>query len=286
LIEDRIARVLRETGRWPLVASQVAGLCGQSPKRAAKDCELLASKDVLKRVALFLQGRMGRPLVAFFHSRSEPLPRMHWHVYYTGLVHVAMQRFWREQALAGEFFYPKETITAGGIMPDATWLTRKGSKTLLSFLELDRGTEALGVLGAKFRKYADYWDRETYAMDFAAAGTLQGFRVCIIVPTGRLPHLLALLRREQVDFVQATTFDALHQKGIGGPIWQTIDHDGLDVLGRAKAGEIVGEQGGHNGAIGNADKRVPAQAVTGGEPAPNTQQEMGTPCSGRRKEAE
>lgn len=284
--DDEIISVLRETGRWPLVASQVAGLCGQSAKRAAKDCERLASKGLLKRVVLFLPGRSGRPFVAFYHRILEPLPRAHWHVYYTAVVHVELLRFWREQGLTGEFLYPKEAVTSGGIMPDGAWLTRKGSKTLLSYLELDRATEALRVLCAKFRKYVEYWDRETYATDFARAGSLQGFRVCVIVPTGRLQHLLALLRREQFNFVLVTTFDALQQQGIGGPIWQTIDRDGCDVLGREKAREIVGEQAGMNAPTGNGGVHPTLQALTSSDPAPNTQQAMGTPCSVREKEAE
>lgn len=270
------ALLLREALRWPLIATYAAPLCGySSAKGAAKDCNDLANRGLLKRTALFVPGKPGRPAVAY--GSAVVHPRMHFHVLYTGLARVGFEASCQQEGLHGEFFYPAEGVTAEGIIPDAAWRVSNParSKTLLGLLEIDSGEEPLRVLMDKQRKYAPYFDRHAYRRDFGES--LNGFRVCWAVSAGRCRRLLSLLEAEQADFALVTSLDAVRVYGLGAPIWHTIAGGIVDIFGRTgeKQGAKPGGKLDSSTPIGLEGNPLIPQQPSPDNDAPNTQQELG-----------
>ncbi len=62
------------------------------------------------------------------------------------------------------------------------------------------------------------------------------FRVCLIVPPGRVRYVQRLVAQEAYDFVLTSTFDLL-KDGFGRPVWSTNEGMMVNLLGR---GDVLG----------------------------------------------
>lgn len=264
-----------ELSRWPLCAEHVAKIaCYSSTKKAAAACSRLFHRGIVKRLGLFLPGRNGRPVTVYYRG-AAPLPRTHFHVYETAAAHVQVQDFGLARQVGSYFLYPKECPTTGGLLPDAAWLFGRGGRSLLSFLEIDSGSESLTVLGDKLSRYASYFDGGAYARDFKSLGTFEGFRVFLIVTNGRLRNVMELARREGHDFLFVSTFDRCRKHGMGGLVWESIlGPDRVDLLGN-RGEELGGKGGGEPGPAGprpEAANPLCLQEDAGVVIGPNTQE--------------
>lgn len=233
--------ILEAVKRWPMTTSLIALLHGfPSLKKCAQRLCLLHRAGFVQRVPYFQPAKQGKPEFVYFVG---PRPRDHLlrHTIGIAALHVQIALWLRTVAWRGEFSYTNETSTSGGIIPDATLTLSNGEKHGLFFFEIDNGTETLNGTGAyslakKLRLYAAYFDSEGYVRDFAPK--YRGFRVCVIAPAGRLPHLQHLIAREQHDFVLLTSFDRSNA-AFGQQIWLNSDQDTVDLLGRQ--GEVLGD---------------------------------------------
>jgi hypothetical protein len=230
--------------RWPLTNSHIARLCGfPSVKKAAERTNKHFQAGLLKRVPFFHPGMQGKPEFLYGVKHAQFRERTMLHDHRIAELHVLAAAWLRTVAWDGAFYYTHEALTSGGIIQDATLILENGTKHSLIFFEVDNGTETVTGNGAyslakKLQLYAAYFDSDAYARDFATAGTFRGFRVCMIVPTGRLPQVQRLIAREQHDFVLITSFDRL-KEGFGTAIWTTSENASVDLLGRR--GELIGE---------------------------------------------
>jgi hypothetical protein len=131
-------------------------------------------------------------------------------------------------------------------MPDVVFaLThRQLGKSLLFFLEADRGTEPLNsgnaerpYLLAKIATYRDYLLTEKYKRWESVVGAqLKGFRLLIVLAgRARTSGLAALVRGEpQGEFVWLTDAERLTVHGCWGPVWFAggrLDAPPLSILG-------------------------------------------------------
>jgi hypothetical protein len=117
-------------------------------------------------------------------------------------------------------------------------------KTLLFFLEVDRGTEPLSTRGkrracmqVKFDNYQKFFRGAGYKRyENVCDSALRGFRVLVITTTDvRLAALCRLLREvPSSDFVWLTTRNQLIERGCWAPIWTMAsrsDDSPLSILG-------------------------------------------------------
>lgn len=243
---QRDMNVRQECARSALLAHHVAILAGfSSDKKAAERLCLLHRAGILRRMPYFQPAARGKPALAYV-TGPLPHPRTLCHTMGIADVHIQVAQWARRDAtLTAEFYYGHEVVTSAGIMPDAALLIHAAAhKTGLVFIEEDNGTEVIASttrysVAKKLAAYAAYFDAGTYAQDFAWAGALRGFRVCLIVPAGRWRFVQHLVATEQHDFVLTTSVDRL-KEGLHQPIWQTHDGTSVDLLGR-RGREMVGE---------------------------------------------
>jgi Replication-relaxation len=238
---QRDRNVVNESRRSPMLTRQIATLQGfPSAKKAAERLHLLFRAGLLKRVPYFHPARQGKPEFAHF-TGTIPHARTLSHTIATAEVRVLLARWLPTSQYEADFYYASEIAVSGGIIPDATIILRKGDKSALFFVEVDNGTEpvtsAAGYsLAKKLGQYAAYFDGE-YERDFAWVGPLRGFRVCLIVPPGRVRYVQHLVAQEEYDFVLTSTFDLLNG-GFGGLVWQTHERKTVNLLGR---GDVIGD---------------------------------------------
>lgn len=237
--------ILAEAKRCPMLTRQIADLQGfPSTKKAAERLCALQRAGFLKRIPHYYHAaKQGKPEFVYF-SGAAPQARMLTHTIGIAEVRVRIACWLRTTDWSGDFYYTHEALTSGGVIPDATLILKKGEKNGLCFLEYDTGSETIIGNGAytlarKFDRYAAYYDSDAYARDFAAEGTFRKFRVCLIVPTGRLPHVQRFIAQEEHDFVLITSSDRLSH-GFGRAIWTTSENETVDLLGRR--GELLGER--------------------------------------------
>lgn len=240
--------ILREAGRSALCTGQIARLEGFPRKKCAERLYLLHQAGLLQRAPSFHPAKQGKPEYIYFTMSARPHPRTVAHTIAVAEVRVQLAEWLRTtQGFAVDFYYAHEVQTSGGIIPDATLLLRKGDKAGLFFFEIDNGTEPVTSLAgyslaSKLRAYASYFDSGAYSNDFQWAGTLRGFRVALIVPSGRLRHVQHLVKQERHDFVLSSTHERFKQ-GFHRPMWSTYDGRQVDLLGRGEViGDLIGEE--------------------------------------------
>ena len=240
--------IIREAARSPMLTSQVARLHGfRSRKKATERLNLLYKAGWLKRTPYWHPSAHGKSEFVYFAGARMPHPSTHTHTLAIAELQVQLTEWTRTTTYSAEFFYGGEAATSGGIIPDATVLLHKADKTGLFYFEIDNGTvpvtSALGyALEKKLSLYAAHFDSEGFTRDFAWVPGLRSFRVCLVVPSGRIRYVQHLVGQEQHDFVLLTTFEQL-KGGLSAPVWLTHDNRNVDLLGRQgnMHGEVTGE---------------------------------------------
>ncbi len=123
--------------------------------------------------------------------------------------------------------------------------------TLLSYLEVDRGTESLGTPGGhrgsiwqKLTTYqaayqADHYKRYEHIFQCR----LRRFRVCFVAHTAaRLGALCALAREMEVDFVLLSDRASIAEKGVWAKIWVEggrLDRPRVSLIGDKLAAAVA-----------------------------------------------
>ena len=234
--------------RAPYTAAQLARLLGAPYKQIAERLCRLHRAGFVQRTPSLLALMQGKPEFLYYIG-ARPSPRTLEHTIANTEVHVQLAE-WARRAPEYhlEFFFGHEQPTSSGILPDASMLVRRADKVALYYLEIDRGTmpivRAAGYsVASKLAAYAAHFDSGQYQHDHQTYGGLRGFRVALIVPTGRLKHALELIAHEAHDFVLLSTFDAC-QAGIERHIWHRHDGTIVDLLGRPQdlVGDLVREK--------------------------------------------
>jgi hypothetical protein len=245
---QRDVNIIREGERSAMLASQIARLQGfPSAKKGTERLSLLHKAGVMKRMPYFQPAKQGKPEFLYY-TGARPHPRTLPHTIAEAELRVQVAEWLRStQGYAAEFYYAHEIQTSSGVIPDATLVLSKAEKIGLFFFEVDNGTESVTStagysLASKLESYASYFDSEGYRRDFERLGVFRGFRVALIVPSGRLPHVQRLVGQANHDFVLVSTFDLLKQ-GLHRPVWVTLDGTTVDLLGRGEViGDVMGEK--------------------------------------------
>lgn len=120
------------------------------------------------------------------------------------------------------------------VKPDGFFLVRTGDRSLVAFLEVDRGCVSRDQLAKTFRRYRDYLTDGA----FTACYGQDSFEVLLVTTVGRrrIDNLLRLTRAGSPAVRFATLAD-VERLGFFGPIWRSLDHDS----GRS-AHELLGRQ--------------------------------------------
>ena len=145
------------------------------------------------------------------------------------------KKFW------GEFFYYSQLpsiLSGDAVRPDAVCTVERKGKKLLYLLEVDLGSESLVASGGygfadKLDVYADYFDSGQFRDDFKWMGySFKCFRVLIVFDSEkRLSNFMKIASEKNADFVLASAFGRLKQKGFAGKVWVGIDRRSLSLVG-------------------------------------------------------
>ena len=233
--------VLDSISRSPHTTGQVARRHRfPSRKKAAERLFPFHKAGLVKRVPYFLPAMQGKPENVYYNGIA-PHPRTIQHT--IGVTEVGVQgTLWAHETPAStvEVLYTNEITTSNGLIPDATLIRTDVTtgRIAIVFFEIHRGTEPINSangysLAKKLDKYAEYFDTNLYATDFATYGTPKGFRVAIILPPALLPRVQRLVHDAKHDFVLLTTPDEFVQ-GMQAPIWRNHAGDMVDILGQPK----------------------------------------------------
>ncbi len=229
--------VLLETGRSAMTCDQLHRLLGfPSYKKAAERMTALFRASHVRRTPFFQPSNRGRVPFAYYVG-SCPAQQILAHMIGMAEVRVQVARSFNGTELCADFFYAQE-LTVTTLRPDGAIVARRGTKSALTLLELDRGTERLtspkaySLLG-KLREYAAYFDSEQYQRDFSWAGSFRGFHVAVVLLSpSRLANLQRLVAAEQFDFVLLTTMDEIVRAGLHARVWWSHDGRIVDLFGR------------------------------------------------------
>jgi len=229
--------IVASLARSPMTTSQIAQLHGVPLKKCRERLCDLERAGFVKRMPYVLFAKQGKPENLYYLGKP-PKDSTVQHLVGIGWLHVASVMFLREaKAYKGEFYFTHERQSFAGIIPDATLALHKDDKRALILFELDTGAEAVrSVLAQKICRYAQGFDTLAYLREWPG---IRGFRVCLLVPAGRISTVQQLITQEQHDFVLLATLDALREKGLHAPIWLTHDGNRVNILGRP--GELIGD---------------------------------------------
>ena len=238
---------------------QLALLSGRKHDTLRRQLGVLQKQQLIQAGAIPVDGSRGRPekilsLTSTGLKRlrdagldtpeiaTEPvtmlLPKLVRHQLLIGTVraHLSlMTRTWPE--FQAKFLLPSDSVLAGAgdierasLVPDAVLgLSHTGlGRTLLFFLEADRGTETLASNGGgsdirqKILNYqARFRSGEYKQYEQKLKAELKGFRVLFVTDTERRLTALCRVVRDTrpSDFIWLTDETSLSARGIGAPIW-------------------------------------------------------------------
>lgn len=112
---------------------------------------------------------------------------------------------------------PAAPLTSGGIIPDGLVACSSGPM----FIEVDRGTESLGVFGKKVEGYLAH----------ALSDTAKRFRVLVVTSSERrLQNLSRTIAHRTGRLFFLTTFSTLKTFGPWAPIWRRPGREGITLL--------------------------------------------------------
>ena len=242
--------ILTNVSRSPMTTSQIGELLGfPSPKKAAERLTQLFRSGFLKRVPGYQPSRQGKAAFIYYVG-SQPKVLGLPHSLAIVDVRIAVHHWLaRMPGLSGEFFYGHE-LRMSNPLADAALILRKNDRSALLFFEVDLGTESISSprgnysLAGKLAAYSSYFDSGGYHGDFEP-DCFRGFRVALIVPSGRLARLQRLAAEEQHDFLFVSTFELL-RTGLHNPIWHTHDGRVVGLVGQSR------KEGGDNPGFGRA----------------------------------
>lgn len=110
----------------------------------------------------------------------------------------------------------RKPIAARGLIPDAYFELQTSAGVRAQFLEVDRGTESLGVWQKKITGYLQL----AASGEFSRTFERQQFRVLVITRSERrLHHLRALIAKITDKIFWLTTFELITQQGFWSSAW-------------------------------------------------------------------
>lgn len=238
-----------------LTTAQLALLLGLSEQMTRRQLRLLRAKNIIRELPRKSLGR-GRPKSAFTSQGDEFKPHLlehqlalNWCRIHFSVCPQKSTQFLAHTSTNLRLEVPTSPTNnvSQTFIPDGTLTITKNKKTLLFFLEMDMGTEALRASKAGVTDFLDKLD--VYRVLFGSNGYKQfearfkcafkGFRLLIVANSqSRFEGLCQLVQSETFcDFVWLTELEALRNQGIENSIWAKggINTDLKSIL--AKSGK-------------------------------------------------
>jgi len=226
-------------GHGVFCSSQLARLFFSSRKKCAERMKKLFAKGLVGRFPKPLLDVRGKPEFVYCEKGKELRKLLKLRHGLAVSQFFVLWKVWLGSVkdFSGKYFFGNEIpkIADGCLVPDGAFVLKKGAKELLFFVEVDLGSESLRAFGGyslegKFSFYDDYFDSGRFRDDFR--GDFGSFRTLLVFDSEeRLLNALDLVREHGCDFVLASTFERIQNRGVGGRCWFGVDGV-CDVFGK------------------------------------------------------